>query len=163
MPASCAKGSLDPTRSLSKFSCACIRVRLQNILCRNGPLFTSLAQKLSAFKALNMEQGVTRITGSNKLPYEEKVAAVKGSCPFIRLTHSLPQSKRAVMCRFTSFILSWVRWPTKTCRRRSRISFMMCHSRWKRSPSFLCQIHNETRVIKGATLTNFPALTWLCS
>lgn len=52
-------------------------------------------------------------------------------------THSLPQSRRAVMWRFTSFIRSWVRWPTSTCRRRSRISFMMCHSRWKRSPSFL--------------------------
>lgn len=59
------------------------------------------------------------------------------------LTHSLPQSKRAVMCRLTSFILSWVRWPTSTWRRRSRISFIMCHSRWKRSPSFLCQTHNQ--------------------
>lgn len=55
-------------------------------------------------------------------------------------THSLPQSRRAVMWRFTSFIRSWVRWPTSTCRRRSRISFMMCHSRWKRSPSFLWEV-----------------------
>lgn len=55
-------------------------------------------------------------------------------------THSLPQSRRAVMCRLTSFIRSWVRWPTRTCLRRSRISFIMCHSRWKRSPSFLCEI-----------------------
>lgn len=54
-------------------------------------------------------------------------------------THSLPQSRRAVMCLLTSFIRSWVRWPTRTCLRRSRISFIMCHRRWKRSPSFLCE------------------------
>lgn len=62
------------------------------------------------------------------------------TCHVFLFTHSLPQSRRAVMCRLTSFIRSWVRWPTRTCLRRSRISFIMCHRRWKRSPSFLCEI-----------------------
>lgn len=51
-------------------------------------------------------------------------------------THSLPQSNLAVMCCLTSLMRSWVRWPTSTCRLKSRISFITCQSRWNKSPSF---------------------------
>jgi len=53
------------------------------------------------------------------------------------VTHSLPQSSRAVMCCLMSLKRSWVRWPTRTCCLSSNISFITCHSLWKRSPSFL--------------------------
>lgn len=80
------------------------------------------------------------VDGTHSLAQSRRGVTLAPS-PTVDGTHSLPQSRRAVMWRFTSFIRSWVRWPTSTCRRRSRISFMMCHSRWKRSPSFLWEVH----------------------
>ncbi len=62
-------------------------------------------------------------------------------------THSLPQSRRAVMCCLTSLMRSWVRWPTKTCRLRSKISFITCHSLWNRSPSFFYEDKQKTGMI----------------
>lgn len=50
-----------------------------------------------------------------------------------RVTHSLPQSSRTVMCRLISRVWSWARWPWISCRRRSMSSFITWRSLWNRS------------------------------
>lgn len=62
---------------------------------------------------------------------------------YVNVTHSFPQSSRAVMCCLMSLKRSWVRWPTRTCCRSSSISFITCHSLWKRSPSFLWETQKK--------------------
>lgn len=62
-----------------------------------------------------------------------------------RVTHSLPQSSRTVMCRLISRVWSWARWPWISCRRRSMSSFITWRSLWNRST--LCFYWSSQRTL----------------
>lgn len=67
------------------------------------------------------------------LPFSLSLSLSRYNALSTRVTHSLPQSSRTVMCRLISRVWSWARWPWISCRRRSMSSFITWRSLWNRS------------------------------